>query len=255
MWPFLLRCGQGHPLAKPGLARGFGHSRHVPHFAILGYTHKRGTLGMTTALILVDIQNDFVSGGALAVPDGDQVVPVANRLMPRFPLVVATKDWHPRDHLSFASQHPGKTEGQVIDLEGLDQILWPDHCIRDTHGAQLVAALDQERIHEVITKGTDRSVDSYSGFFDNGRRKATGLESLLKRHGVTGVCVMGLATDYCVRYTALDAVQLGLKTCLIQDGSRGVNLRPGDVDAAIDQMHRAGVRICTSDAIEPPAEM
>jgi nicotinamidase/pyrazinamidase len=204
------------------------------------------------ALLLVDIQNDFVPGGALAVPDGDQVVAVANRLMRLFPLVVATRDWHPPDHLSFASQHPGKKIGQVIDVDGLPQILWPDHCVQGTQGAELVDVLDAVRIDKVLPKGTDRSLDSYSGFFDNGHRKSTGLDRFLRESNTTDVYVMGLATDYCVLHTALDAVQLGLNTILVEDGCRGVNLRPGDVTAAQAQMRHAGVRVVTSRDLERP---
>ena len=126
------------------------------------------------ALIVVDIQNDFLPGGALAVPNGNEVVAVANRLMPKFEMVVATQDWHPADHGSFASQHPGKSPGDRVDLHGLDQILWPDHCVESTPGGQFAPALERERFAEVFRKGTDREIDSYSGFFDNGHRKATG---------------------------------------------------------------------------------
>lgn len=195
------------------------------------------------ALILVDLQHDFLPGGALAVPNADEVVPVANRLMPEYELVIATQDWHPGDHLSFASQHPGRWAGEVVSVEGLDQILWPDHCIQETPGAQLALELNTAGVHHVIRKGTDRSIDSYSGFFDNGHRKATGLGDYLKQRGVTAVDVMGLATDYCVRFTALDAVGLGFETRLLTEGSRGVELTPGDCAAAIRQMKNAGVQI------------
>ncbi|MBN1911917.1 MAG: bifunctional nicotinamidase/pyrazinamidase [Pirellulales bacterium] len=195
------------------------------------------------ALILVDIQNDFIPGGALAVRDGDQVVPAANRLMPRFELVVATKDWHPANHLSFASQHPGKGIGDVIDLNGLPQVLWPDHCVEGTPGAEFVPGLDVIGITQVFEKGTDRTVDSYSGFFDNGRRQATGLEDFLRGRHVDEVFILGLATDYCVKFTALDAASLGFKTHLLLDGCRGVDLRPGDVDRAVEEMRAAGVLV------------
>jgi nicotinamidase/pyrazinamidase len=199
------------------------------------------------ALLLVDIQNDFVPGGALAVPHGDEVIAVANRLMPRYDLVVATQDWHPADHLSFASQHPGKKVGDVITLDGLQQVLWPDHCVQGTRGAELCAALDRARIHHVVQKGSDRRADSYSGFFDNGRRKATGLAELLRGRGVSEIDVMGLATDYCVKFTALDAVELGFSTRLIRPGVRGVNLQSGDDERAIEAMRAAGVVIIEHD--------
>lgn len=198
-------------------------------------------------LILVDIQNDFLPTGALPVPRGDEVIAVANKLIPRFDLVVATQDWHPADHGSFAANHPGKTPGEVIDLHGLRQILWPTHCVQGTPGAAFAPGLDASRVARVFPKGTDPTVDSYSGFYDNGHRRATGLGDYLRERGVSEVFVMGLATDYCVNFTALDAVQrLGLRTTLIEDGSRGVDLRRGDVNAAIDGMRRAGVRVVRS---------
>jgi nicotinamidase/pyrazinamidase len=203
------------------------------------------------ALILVDLQNDFVLGGALPVAEGDQVVPLAGRLMPCFDLVVATKDSHPPDHLSFASQHPRSRIGETIKLDGLPQTLWPDHCVAGTRGAELVDGLDQTRIHRVFQKGTDRAIDSYSGFFDNRHRRSTGLGDFLDEQHVTDVFVMGLATDYCVMFTALDAVGLGFATHLILDGCRGVELRPGDVRRALDKIRAAGVRIIHSrDIIE-----
>ena len=201
------------------------------------------------ALILVDIQNDFVSGGALAVPDGDRVVPVANALMPFFDLVVATKDWHPADHQSFASQHPGKRVGETTELDGLPQILWPDHCVQGTRGAEFLDTLDMEHVAAVFEKGTNRMIDSYSGFFDNGHRQATGLGDFLRKHRVTDVYVMGLATDYCVKFTALDAIELGFTTHLIRDGCRGVDLQAGDIDAAVSEMRAAGVHITHSKNI------
>jgi len=201
------------------------------------------------ALILVDIQNDFLPGGALAVPDGDAVVPIANRLQTAFPLVVATQDWHPANHGSFAINHPGKKTFEQIDLNGLPQTLWPVHCVQNTPGAAFPAGLKQDRIAKVFQKGTDARVDSYSGLFDNGHRKSTGLGEWLKQKGVTEVFVCGLATDYCVKFTALDAVLFGFKTFLIEDASRGVSLRPDDVKNAIADMNRAGVVIVQSGDI------
>lgn len=198
------------------------------------------------ALILVDLQNDFLPGGPLAVPEGDAVIPVANRLATVFPLVVATQDWHPPDHGSFAANHPGKNVYNQIALNGLPQTLWPVHCVQNTRGAELAADLNRERITKVFVKGTNPMIDSYSGFFDNGHRKATGLGEFLKTNGVTEVFVGGLATDYCVKATVIDAVQLGFKTYLIEDASRGVNLMSGDVANAIQQMQTVGVCIVTS---------
>ncbi len=198
------------------------------------------------ALILVDIQNDFCPGGALAVEQGDQVVPVANALARRFDLVVATQDWHPRDHGSFAANHPGTEPGQVIDLGGLDQVLWPVHCVQATDGAAFHAELDTGRVTEVFRKGTDPAVDSYSGFYDNGHRKATGLADYLRGKGVDTVYVLGLATDYCVKFTALDAVSEGFQTYLVEDGCRAVALQEGDAERAIDQLREAGVTVLSS---------
>ena len=201
------------------------------------------------ALILVDIQNDFLPGGALAVPEGDTVVPIANKLQVAFPLVVATQDWHPANHGSFAANHPGKNAFEQIDLNGLPQTLWPIHCVQGTAGAELADGLQRNRIAKVFAKGTDPGIDSYSGFFDNGHRKATGLGDWLKAKGVTEVFVCGLATDYCVKFTALDAVSLGFKTHLVEDACRGVNLRPNDVKTSIEEMRRAGVKVVQSSDI------
>ncbi len=201
------------------------------------------------ALVLVDLQNDFLPGGALAVPGGDAVVPLAGDLMKRFPLVAATQDWHPKGHGSFAVNHPGKKPGDIILLDGLEQILWPVHCVQETPGAALSAALDASRIDQVFQKGTDPSVDGYSGFFDNARRRATGLADFLKQKGATQVYIMGLATDYCVKFTALDAQQLGFQTHLIKDACRGVNLQPGDTAQAIAHMQAKGVHVIDSSDV------
>jgi nicotinamidase/pyrazinamidase len=199
------------------------------------------------ALILVDLQNDFVEGGALAVPDGRLVVPVANEIQPRFEIVVATQDWHPANHGSFAANHPGHEIGSQIELNGLPQVLWPVHCVQQTLGADFVSDLDQSRWGAVFKKGIDPAIDSYSGFFDNGHRKVTGLGDYLKEKRVAEIYVMGLATDYCVKFTALDGIHLGFKTYLIEDGCRGVNLQQGDVDNAIAEMRAAGVGIIQSN--------
>jgi len=206
------------------------------------------------ALILVDIQNDFLPGGALAVPDGDKIVPVANALMAKFDLVVATQDWHPSNHGSFASQYPGRSVGDVVELNGLDQILWPDHCVQNTPGAQFADGLDLNAINRVFDKGTDTGVDSYSGLFDNGRRNATGLGEYLKGRGVTQIAVCGLATDYCVKFTVLDAVELGFETTLVEDACRGVDLKAGDMVNAIEEMKAAGVKVVSSADIDRPGD-
>lgn len=198
------------------------------------------------ALILVDLQNDFCEGGALEVKEGSQVIPIANALMPQFDIVVATQDWHPANHGSFAANHLWRKVGQVIDLNGLQQILWPMHCVQNSFGAMFHKQLHTEGVDKVIQKGTDPETDSYSGFFDNGRRHATELHGYLQSENINEVYIMGLATDYCVKFTALDALSLGYTTYLIEDGSRGVNLNEGDVPNAIEEMKKAGIHIIKS---------
>lgn len=201
------------------------------------------------ALILVDIQNDFCTGGALAVPQGEAVVPVANRLMSLADVVVATQDWHPADHGSFAINHPGRKPFELAELGGLPQALWPAHCVQWTGGAQFHPGLDTRRIVRVFPKGTDPGIDSYSGFFDNGRRKATGLGDWLTAQRVDDVLVCGLATDYCVKATAIDAAGLGFRTTLVEDACRGVGLQPQDIAAALHAMRQAGVAITTQAGV------
>jgi nicotinamidase/pyrazinamidase len=201
------------------------------------------------ALILVDLQYDFLPGGALAVAHGDETLAVARRLMPRFETVVATQDWHPSNHASFAANHPGMQPGQQIDLDGLPQVLWPTHCVEGTRGAELHDDIDQRRLAAVIRKGEDPRVDSYSGFFDNGRRKATGLDAWLKEHRIQQLYVLGVATDYCVKATVIDALELGYEVWLIEDGCRAVNLAPGDGDKAVNIMRGHGATIIDSGAI------
>jgi nicotinamidase/pyrazinamidase len=201
------------------------------------------------ALVLVDLQNDFLPGGALAVRDGDAVIPVANRLQRHFELVLATQDWHPRNHGSFAANHPGKQPGDVIDLHGLAQILWPVHCVQGSPGAEFAKDLDRSRVSRVFHKGTDPAIDSYSTFFDNAHRKSTGLAEYLEEQAVDAVVLLGLATDYCVRYSALDALGLGLRTRVVVDGCRGVELVPGDVERAWRDMREAGAELVTSEEL------
>ena len=209
---------------------------------------------MKKALLLVDIQNDFLPGGALEVERGDEVIEVANRAMKYFDNIIATQDWHPADHRSFASQHKGKNPGEFIELNGLQQILWPDHCVPGTKGSEFAPGLDADKFTKVIRKGTDRDVDSYSGFFDNAHEKATGLEDYLRSQGIDELYIAGLATDYCVKYTALDARRLGFNTSLIIEGVRGVELNPGDCDAAIAEMKEAGVRVVSIDNLQAEAD-
>ncbi len=201
------------------------------------------------ALLLIDLQYDFCPGGALAVAEGHETIPIANRLSAKFDTVVATQDWHPAQHKSFAVNHPGKKPYDVIDLAGLSQVLWPAHCVQGTPGCGLHAGLDLTRLTKVFHKGTDTEIDSYSGFFDNGHRKATGLGDWLKARNVDDVVVMGLATDYCVKFTALDARKLGMNVTVAADGCRGVELAPGDIDRAFADMRAAGCDVVNSAEI------
>lgn len=203
----------------------------------------------TEALILVDIQNDFVPGGALPTQNGREVVPVANRLIDCFDFVVATQDWHPKDHKSFAANHEGKEVGDVIELNGLEQILWPVHCVQNSRGAEFVNGLYINGVKKVFKKGLDPEIDSYSGFYDNGHRRATGLRDYLQKQDIETVYIAGLATDVCVKYTALDAVKLGFDTHVAIDGCRGVNMKAGDIERAIQEMKDAGVEMVQSDQL------
>lgn len=201
-----------------------------------------------SALLLVDIQRDFLPGGALAVTDGDQVVPVANRLMAHFDRVIATQDWHPGDHGSFAANHDGRNPGERIDLEGLEQILWPVHCVQGTPGVDFAPGLRTEGFDRIFYKGVDPTVDSYSAFFDNAQRRSTGLGDYLRGIGVQRLFIMGLATDYCVKFSVLDSCQLGFETYVIDDGCRGVDLEPGDSARALEAMAAAGAhRLSSTD--------
>ncbi len=194
------------------------------------------------ALIIVDIQNDFLPGGALGVAEGDQVVPVINTLQEQFDLVVATKDWHPAGHGSFAETHH-KKPGEVIELDGIDQILWPTHCVQNTSGSEFAPGLHRDPIAKVFEKGIDPLIDSYSAFYDNKKRRSTGLAEYLKEQGVGEVTIVGLATDYCVKFTVLDALSEGFKVHVVKDGCRGVNLQPDDTKNAIEEMRQAGAVI------------
>ena len=195
------------------------------------------------ALIVVDIQNDFLPGGSLAVTDGDRIIPIVNALMKYFDFVVATQDWHPIDHESFASRHPNKKPGDKIILHGLDQVLWPDHCIQQTTGAEFSDRLDISQFNKIFQKGTDIHIDSYSGFFDNGKKKDTGLHDYLIKKGVDEVFIVGLATDYCVKFTALDSAQMGYRTYVIQDATRAVNLHEDDFEKSLEEMGNKGIGI------------
>jgi nicotinamidase/pyrazinamidase len=194
-------------------------------------------------LIVVDMQNDFMPGGALAVPLGDELIPIINALIPKFPLVVATQDWHPLDHVSFAANHLGKKIGDVVMAGDIEQVLWPVHCVRNTHGAEIAPLLDKEHFASFFYKGTDKNIDSYSAFFDNARRKSTGLGAYLKSRGVKNVYLVGVATDYCVLYSAMDAIDLGFNVCVIADACRPINLDSRDEQRSFEAMAAKGAKI------------
>src|ERR1700733_2991807 len=195
---------------------------------------------MKKAFLVVDIQNDFLPGGSLAVHEGNHVIPLINQLVKKdFDIIVASKDWHPSDHSSFAENH-GKKPGEKIQLKGLEQILWPVHCVQDTIGAEFASDLDISQFEKIFFKGTDRDIDSYSAFFDNGFLKSTCLGEYLKSKKVTDIYIAGLTTDYCVKFSVLDAIQLGFKVHVILDACRAVNLKLGDSEKAVDEMEEAG---------------
>lgn len=198
------------------------------------------------SLIITDIQNDFCPAGALAINEGDQVIPIINRISRKFYKVVATQDWHPPDHLSFASNHPGKNEYDVIDLDGIQQVLWPDHCIQSSKGAEFHPALDTQPVHLIIRKGVHRRIDSYSTFLENDKKTPTGLEGYFKGLGIKQVFLTGLATDYCVFYSAMDAREIGFDVFIILDACRGVNVPENNVAEALNVLKKNGVHIIHS---------
>ena len=175
------------------------------------------------ALIVTDIQNDFCPGGALPVPGGNEIIPLVNELQEHFELVVATQDWHPRGHVSFASSHAGKKPFDKITVDGMEQILWPDHCLQGSRGAEFAPGLSTLRVEAIVRKGTNPAVDSYSAFFDNARLKSTGLEGYLKHKGVRRVFLCGLAGDFCVYYSTMDALAAGFGAVFIKDATRAIS--------------------------------
>ncbi len=205
----------------------------------------------TDILGVVDCQPDFMPGGALAVPQGDAILPVLARLLEGpFVHAFATQDWHPADHLSFASQHPGRAPFETVTMPYGEQTLWPNHCVQGTPGAALHPGLPQARVELIIRKGFHRAIDSYSTFFENDRATTTGLAGWLRARGFRRVFLAGLATDYCVAFSAEDAVRLGFEVCVIEDACRGIGLPlPGGgttLDAARERLKAAGVRILAS---------
>lgn len=203
---------------------------------------------MTDALILIDLQNDFLPGGSFAVARGDEVIAVANEMQAFFQYVIATQDWHPKNHGSFATTHQRK-EGEVIELDGIEQILWPVHCVQNTHGAELTSDLITDNVQYFCKAGENPNIDSYSGFFDNKHKRATGLSDHLREEGIIHLYIMGLATDYCVKYTVLDGCALGFEVSVIRDGCRAINLHPDDEEKAFDEMEKAGAEIITSQQL------
>lgn len=197
---------------------------------------------VTKALVIVDVENDFLPGGALGVRDGDKIIPLLNDIQKKFDTVVATLDWHPFNHISFAESHHKKV-GDVIDVNGIQQILWPRHCVQNTEGSQFAVGFDTHHIVKIFHKGVDPQIDSYSAFFDNAENKSTGLDLFLKEKKVTDLYIAGLTTEYCVKYSALDAKRLGFNVFVILDACRPVELHPGDERKAIDEMKKAGVHI------------
>lgn len=197
---------------------------------------------MTNALIVIDIQNDFCPGGALAVPEGDMIVPRINAMMGDFDAVILTQDWHPAGHGSFASSHPGKSPYEVIDMPYGAQVLWPDHCMQGTRGGAFHDDLQTDRADMIIRKGFRRNIDSYSAFFENDHETPTGLEGYLRTRGITDLTLAGLATDFCVHYSAVDAARLGFGVTVRMEESRAIDL-DGSLAAAVAAMKAAGVRL------------
>jgi nicotinamidase/pyrazinamidase len=200
-----------------------------------------------SALLVIDVQNCFVTGGTLPVKDGEQVVPVINKIAPAFENVVVTQDWHTAGHVSFASAHAGKKPFETTKLSYGNQVLWPDHCVQGSQDAALLKDLNLPKAQLIIRKGYHQSTDSYSAFMEADGKTSTGLAAYLKAHGIDTVYICGLATDFCVAWTALDARKAGFKASVIEDASRGIDLN-GSLKAAWEQMTKAGVkRIQSSD--------
>ena len=198
------------------------------------------------ALLVVDIQIDFIPGGSLAVPGGNEIISIVNKLQQQFDVVAATQDWHPGNHKSFASNHKDKNTFDIIQLHRLEQVLWPDHCVQGTKGAEFSKELNMNKVEAIFRKGTDPEIDSYSGFYDNEHRKTTGLADYLKGKQATEVYIAGLAADYCVYYTAKDALLEGFMTYIIEDAVRAINVE-GFKKAKEDILSKGGKIINSSD--------
>jgi nicotinamidase/pyrazinamidase len=206
------------------------------------------TIGHNDVLLVVDVQNDFCPQGRLAVPRGDEIVPIVNRLASRFKHVVLTQDWHPPGHLSFASTHSGRRPYETIEVSYGSQILWPDHCVQGTHGAELRDDLEIAHAQLVLRKGYHREIDSYSAFYENDRKTRTGLAGYLRERGLTRVFLAGLAFDFCVRYSSEDAKRGGFDVFVIDDACRGIDV-DGSMQATRARLGAIGVRCVTADAV------
>ena len=203
---------------------------------------------MSEALLIIDVQNDFCPGGALAVPEGDAMVPLINAIQKNFDAVVLTQDWHPADHSSFAANHDGAEPYQVVEMAYGAQVLWPVHCVQGTEGAGFHAGLETDRADLVIRKGFRASVDSYSAFFENDHKTVTGLQGYLRERGITSVTLAGLALDFCVKFSALDAVAEGFRTTVVEDACRAIDL-DGSRAVAMDVMRSAGVTMVRASEV------
>ena len=196
-------------------------------------------INIDKALVIVDVQNDFLTNGSLEVSGGNEVIEPINQIIKNYALVVATKDWHPQDHISFASNHPGKQIGDVVKVEDIDQILWPDHCVQGSKGSNFPETLNSKIIKKIIYKGTDPQIDSYSGFHDNGKIRSTGLSDYLIVNNVTSIDYVGLVTEYCVKFTVLDSIEEGFKTRVILNGIKGIDTK--ESNKALNEMKSKGI--------------
>jgi len=200
------------------------------------------------ALLVVDIQNDFCPGGALAVPNGDSIIPVVNNLIEHYDVIVQTQDWHPHGHSSFASSHDGKDPFDTIEMDYGTQVLWPDHCVQGSKGAEFHKDLNTQKSQVIIRKGFRKAIDSYSTFFENDQKTTTGLSGYLKQRGITDLYTVGLATDFCVKWSILDGIDEGFTMHIVEDAVKGIDLN-GSLDEAWDEMKKKGVKVTQSKDI------
>jgi nicotinamidase/pyrazinamidase len=208
--------------------------------------------GKTDALIIVDMQNDFIPGGALPVEEGDLIIDGINEIAKRFKknegYVVLTQDWHPKNHKSFASSYPGKNPGDEYQSEGIGPVLWPDHCVQNTKGAEFHKDLKTELADKIVQKGTNPEVDSYSGFLDNDKKSKTGLADYLKSVNIERIFICGLALDYCCYFTAMDGIDFGFKVYFLVDLTKGIDLPPGNISTALKNMREKGIKFASMDS-------